>query len=67
MVVKKRSMDKKLSLSRETVRNLITSDLSFVAGGYCTNRISRSGETACDCSGSATASGTCGDCSTIQY
>ena len=65
--MKKRSIDKKLLLAKETVRNLITDDIRFVAGGLCTNRISRGAETACDCSGSATASGTCGDCSTIQY
>ncbi len=65
--MKKRSIDKKLQISRETVRNLITSDLSFVAGGLCTQGPSRGIETACDCSGSATASGTCGACSTIQY
>ncbi len=65
--MKKRSVDKKLLLSRETVRNLITTDLNFVAGGLCTQRYSRGVDTACDCSGSATASGTCTACSTIQY
>lgn len=65
--MKKRSMDKKLALDRETVRNLITSDLSFVAGGVCGTRMTRGGLSACDCSTSDTASGTCGDCSSIQY
>jgi len=64
--MKKRSVDKKLLLSRETVRNLITTDLTFVAGGICT-RMTRGIDTACDCSGSATASQTCTACSTIQY
>jgi hypothetical protein len=65
--MKKRSVDKKLLLSRETVRNLITTDLSFVAGGLCTRGLSQGAASACDCSGTATASGTCGACSTIQY
>jgi hypothetical protein len=65
--MKKRSIDKKLQISRETVRNLITSDLTFVAGGLCTRGPSQGAASACDCSGTATATGTCGACSTIQY
>lgn len=65
--MRKRSNDRKLLLSKETVRTLIPSDMSFVAGGLCARRISAGAGSACDCSGSGTATGTCTDCSSIQY
>ena len=67
--MKRRSLDKKLSLSKETIRNLMTGQLRLVAGGgsECTEIPTHGDLTACDCSGSATASDTCGACSTIQW
>lgn len=64
--MKKRSNSRKLLLSKETVRTLVPSDMNFVAGGWC-RKISFGVGSACDCSGSATDTGTCTDCSTIQY
>ena len=65
----KKQLEKKLLLSKETIRRLVPDEMHMVVGGICRTRISRTSgaETACDCSGSATASGTCGDCTTIQY
>jgi hypothetical protein len=65
----KKHLDKKLLLSKETIRRLVPDEMNMVVGGICQSRISRTtgAETACDCSGSATATGTCGDCTTIQY
>jgi hypothetical protein len=63
--MKKRSLDKKLLLSKETIRSLISEDLELVAAGVVQCRkISFGGGTACDCSGGTD---TCGACSTIQY
>jgi hypothetical protein len=65
--MRKRSNNQRLLLSKETVRNLVPGDLDQVAGGIICARMTRGVESICDCSGSATASGTCTDCSTIQY
>lgn len=67
--MKKRSMDRKLMLAKETIRGLMTSDLRFVAGrgSECTERETCGEGSACDCSGSATATDTCGACSTVQW
>ncbi len=66
--MKRRSLDRKLSLAKETIRNLMSNELRFVAGGDdCTDKPSRGDLSACDCSTSATASDTCGACSTTQW
>lgn len=71
--MKRRLQDKKLSLSKETIRNLMTTQLRFVAGrgSDCveTKENTRGDFTACDCSGQYTyhCTDTCGDCSTVQY
>jgi hypothetical protein len=68
--MKRRSQNKKLALSKETIRNLITTQLRFVVGvgSDCPEGKDTRGDlTACDCSVSATASDTCGDCSTVQW
>ena len=65
--MRKRSNSQRLLLSKETVRNLVPEDLGQVAGGIICGRLTRGAGSACDCSGSDTASGTCTDCSTIQY
>jgi len=66
--MKKRLLDKKLVLSRETVRNLMTAELRLVVGGSdCTDKPTRGALSACDCSTSATASDTCDACSTVQW
>lgn len=73
--MKRRRQDKKLSLSKETIRNLMTAELRFVAGrgSDCveTKEETRGDYTACDCSGGGQttrfATDTCGDCSTIQW
>ncbi|HEX6898220.1 MAG TPA: class I lanthipeptide [Thermoanaerobaculia bacterium] len=74
--MKRRSQNKKLSLSKETIRNLMTSQLRFVAGrgSDCVEGKETRGDfTACDCSGmmspwvTFTCTDTCGDCSTTQY
>jgi|GEM_PF-3964219 len=66
--MKKRLLDKKLLLSRETVRNLMSTELRYVAGGSdCTDKPTRGALSACDCSTSATASDTCNECSTVQW
>ncbi len=67
--MKRRSPDRKLSLAKETIRNLMSSELRFVAGrgSDCTEQDTHGALSACDCSTSATASDTCGACSTIQW
>jgi hypothetical protein len=67
--MKKRSMDRKLMLAKETIRGLMTTELRFVAGGggECTERETCGAGSACDCSTSATFTDTCGACSGIQW
>jgi len=66
--MKRRSPGRKLLLSKETIRSLMTAELRFVAGGSdCTEKNTRGDLSACDCSTSATASDTCGACSTVQW
>jgi hypothetical protein len=73
--MKRRSQDKKLSLSKETIRHLMTAEIRFIAGrgSDCVKEETRGDFTACDCSGTLgpwvtfTCTDTCGDCSTVQY
>ena len=69
--MKRRLQDKKLSLSKETIRNLMTAELRIVAGrgSDCVKEETRGDFSACDCSGTLTyrCTDTCGDCSTVQY
>jgi hypothetical protein len=65
--VRKRSISRKLLLSKETVRSLVPEALSYAVGGDVPppcRRISYGGPTACDCS---SGSDTCWECSTMQY
>jgi len=68
--MKRRSRDKKLLLSKETLRNLMTTELRFVAGrgSECNTENNTQGDlSACDCSTSRFATDTCGACSTVQW
>ena len=70
--MKKRAVSTKLSLAKETIRNLMTDPLRFVAGGSGCDRPTRGDFTACDCSNGVDGrtklcTDTCGDCSGTQY
>lgn len=68
--MKRRTLDKKLLLSKETIRNLMNSELGFVAGrgSECNTENPTQGDlSACDCSTSRFATDTCGACSTVQW
>jgi len=65
--MKKRSLGKKLLLSKETIRSLIPDEFGVVVRGgviQC-RKISYGVASACDCQGGG--SDTCMECSTMQY
>lgn len=64
--MKKRSMDRKLMLAKETIRGLMSNELHFVVGRGCSEQETCGAMSACQCSSEPFCSETCGDCS-IQW